>query len=151
MSALLIGINNYRDQSIHPLQAAVADVEKLKELLISLGASPANIITLFNQDATRNDILDKLRALANDNRIQWDDPILIYFAGHGSEVDTPEGWPPSTGKVQLILPYDCISDNRHLSEGEGQAIFDIILGHHIHRIAQNKGSNIVGDNLDFCQ
>ncbi|KAK7464351.1 hypothetical protein VKT23_006518 [Stygiomarasmius scandens] len=144
MFALLIGINKYQDEdNILPLKAAVADAEKMKRLLLSLGAADRNIVTLFNKDATRSAILDELTELANNNQIQHDDPILIYFAGHGSEVAVPNGWPTPNGKLQVILPYDCISNNRNLSEGEGQAIFDVVLGQHIREIARNKGTNIV--------
>lgn len=65
-----------------------------------------------NKDATRETIIRELRALHSDKRIQRGDPILIYYAGHGSSTVSPAKWTRTedqkeNGNIQYIVPYDC--------------------------------------------
>lgn len=75
-----VGINHYLDFS--PLNNAVKDV---KDLLILLqdqyGFDPQQVITLFDQEASRENIIDQLDTLVE--KVGSDDKLLIYFSGHG--------------------------------------------------------------------
>jgi hypothetical protein len=78
--------------------------------------------------------------LAADLRINRDDPILVFYAGHGGEVTTPKGWKVDDPKVQMLLPHD------YGSNGDGRRVHGIpdkTIGALLSRIAEKKGDNIV--------
>ncbi|TFK62481.1 hypothetical protein BDN72DRAFT_848647 [Pluteus cervinus] len=55
--------------------------------------SGSNIITLLDESASRQAILDGFKWLIlNENIKRRDDPIIIYFTGHGSQVQKLEDW-----------------------------------------------------------
>ncbi|KAF5345636.1 hypothetical protein D9758_015144 [Tetrapyrgos nigripes] len=87
MKALIIGIDKYHDRRIHELGSAVFDAERMKRLCISHGMCEQKAVKLYNQDATRQAILHQISAFSMDQQIGIGDPILIYFAGHGAEVE----------------------------------------------------------------
>ena len=88
---------------------------------------------LLDKAASRRAIIDEFKRLQDDERIKVGDPILIYFAGHGSEIQSGEG------KMQAIVPQDyCGSLGK-----EVPAIPDRTIGALIAQIAEKKGDNIV--------
>ncbi|KAF5322952.1 hypothetical protein D9758_018474 [Tetrapyrgos nigripes] len=87
MKALIIGIDKYHDSNIHKLGSAVSDARRMKKLCMDYGMRSENAVELYNQAATRQAILDQISAFSMDQRIVIGDPILIYFAGHGTEVE----------------------------------------------------------------
>ena len=97
---------------------------------------------LENKDATQEVILAELRRLEIDSRIQPGDPILIFYAGHGSVAATPEGWEAGgpNSNIQLTLPYDayCQSGDKVIAP-----ISDRTLGALLEAISLEKGNNIV--------
>ena len=98
---------------------------------------------LENKDATQEAILAELRRLKIDPRIQPGDPILIFYAGHGSVAAIPEGWEAGgpNSNIQLTLPYDvyCQSGDKMIAP-----ISDRTLGTLLEAISLEKGNNIVG-------
>ena len=69
------------------------------------------------------------------------DPILFYYAGHGSEIYAPEGWQcggPGS-KVQVLVPQDYCSENGL----EVPGIPDRTIRFLLDKIAHSKGDNIV--------
>lgn len=100
------------------------------------------IMILENKDATREAILAELRSLEVDARIQHGDPILIFYAGHGSVAAIPEGWEAGgpNSNIQLTLPYDvyCQSGGKVVAP-----ISDRTLGALLEIISLEKGNNIV--------
>jgi hypothetical protein len=91
--ALTIGIDEYRHKDINKLAGAVADADNIEKFLVNnLQVPQANIRSLRNDDATMAAIMDEIRGLACDSRIKKDDPILIFFAGHGSQTKPPDWW-----------------------------------------------------------
>jgi hypothetical protein len=141
--ALIIGIDAY-DSAVEsgPLKRAVADSNKIKDWLLNrLGVPETHIRVLQNAAATRSAIIQALKGLSTDAKIKRDDPILIYYAGHGSEADAPKEWNWDTAQIQTILPCD------YGLKGESnrvvQGIPDRTLGVLLSQIAQEKGDNIV--------
>jgi hypothetical protein len=145
--ALLVGIDRYThgDQTgFRNLSGCVADVEDMRHFLVTTMNVPlTHIVTLINEEATRSRIIGEIEALAKeDNTIQRDDPILIYYAGHGAETPAPAGWPAGGPgvNIQMIVPHDF---NPYSSDQNTGGIFDIILSARLSALAKAKGNNIV--------
>lgn len=95
---------------------------------------------LKNQDATRIAIIRELQALQSDHRIQRGDPILIYYAGHGSSTVSPDNWTRAEDQrendnIQFIVPYDCDEWVAGIPDRTIAACLD--------QLADAKGDNIV--------
>jgi hypothetical protein len=76
----VIGINKY--DKWPTLKSAVNDAKSLKKILISrYYFDDEHTIELYNKEATREGILEKLRYLATN--VKKDDSVLIFYAGHG--------------------------------------------------------------------
>ncbi|PSN14212.1 hypothetical protein C7293_12560, partial [filamentous cyanobacterium CCT1] len=91
--ALLIGINAYPDRALDPgvaqdiaLKGCITDVELQRQLLVHrFGFQPGDVVTLTNQDATRDGILTAI----DEHLVQQarsDDLVLLHFSGYGSQV-----------------------------------------------------------------
>ncbi|QRW07388.1 ICE-like protease (caspase) p20 domain protein [Ceratobasidium sp. AG-Ba] len=148
MFALVIGINEYHSHSVPNLQGAVPDAEAMVGYLRDYLRVPNDhITTLYNHEATRNGIIKALKDLASDSRIAEKDPILIYYAGHGTELDAPVGWPTGGQKIQSLVPVD---EGNMTSDGEKvTSIPDRTLGSLLDKLAGAKGDNITVI-LDCC-
>jgi hypothetical protein len=134
--ALLIGINDYTASRFptHPkldrdwpnLGGAVRDVRLLQELLVLLyGFEPRDIITLTDQDATRDAILrvveeQLVRPAARD------DILFFYFAGHGSQVTNSRADEPDK-LDESIVPADSRAGARDIRDKELRPLFNRIL------------------------
>jgi len=75
--ALVIGINDY--QHIPRLKTALNDARTVASILQN--EYGFTVTTLLNQQATRENILDKLQRL--EGSLNKNDNLLIYYAGHG--------------------------------------------------------------------
>ena len=146
--ALLIGINSYADKTLSPLRGAINDVNDFKKYLKTKLRIPCDqIITLTEDQATRSAIIQSFKKLATDGRIENGDAILIYYAGHGAQLDPPQNHEAggADSKIQAIIPYDCgcaDTENKLIPP-----IFDYTLEKLLSYIAQKKGDNIVGCNV----
>ncbi|MEM9984305.1 MAG: caspase family protein, partial [Bacteroidota bacterium] len=78
---LVIGIDDY--QHHRPLNNARRDAETFRDLMLNrYQFESANVYGLFDQDATRRNIIAALEAL--EQRLTERDSLLIYFSGHGT-------------------------------------------------------------------
>ncbi|PSS37925.1 hypothetical protein PHLCEN_2v240 [Hermanssonia centrifuga] len=129
--ALIIGIDNYQDPGINNLSGAVADADEFEKYLTDV--CQFDICSLRDQDATLERIIEGIKEMTYDNRIQIGDPILIFFAGHGSS-------------SQSLLPYDCVQ-----LEGETtvRGISRPLLHASLVELEEAKGNNITVI-LDCC-
>ena len=89
----VIGIDTY----IHwpRLKTAVNDAKSVRDILLSrYHFDQAHLVELYDEQATRKNILSKLRFLAEE--LSNDDSLLIFYAGHGQlDSITKEGsWIP---------------------------------------------------------
>ncbi|MBH9577752.1 YDG domain-containing protein [Inhella proteolytica] len=83
--ALVIGVNDYQDRNIPQLEGAVGDAEAMASLVESrLGYE-----TVLLRNATKTQVVAALNRLALELRPQ--DSVLVYYAGHGDEINAPEG------------------------------------------------------------
>ncbi|CAE6434402.1 unnamed protein product [Rhizoctonia solani] len=138
--ALVIGINQYLYHS--QLQGAVNDANAFKSYLLDdLLVPEEQIITLFDSQATRAGIIQAFQNLATDPRIQQNDPIVIYYAGHGAEIQPPPNRHDLSGSmVQCLVPQD--AGTRDLETAVIPPIPDFTISSLLNRIANAKGDNI---------
>ncbi|KAJ2934575.1 hypothetical protein H1R20_g2531, partial [Candolleomyces eurysporus] len=142
LHALIIGIDNYLEKTgLDKLQGAVADADRIRNWLIDDFNVPASQIQdLRNENATRKAIIWALRDLSTNHKIQRDDPILIYYAGYGSEALAPKRWRWASPRIQMIVPWDY----KH-PDGYDRVVWGIpdrTLGVLLGQIAESKGDNI---------
>lgn len=91
--ALIIGNNDYEDPTQHwsSLKTAVSDARAIENILVSqYGFTDVQRL----ENASRRDILKALQSMSK--RIEKDDSILLYYAGHGFlDEDSRKGfWVP---------------------------------------------------------
>ena len=147
--ALIIGINEYESPSIPNLLGAVPDADAVRDYLQKhLGVPSSQIRNLRDRGATRTAIIDGMEAFSLNEEIKEGDPILIYYAGHGGSADTPKGWEVgSTGKIELLIPYDHSSPLEDVNPKHG--IPDRTLAALLSQLAIEKGDNIVRQTFKF--
>lgn len=152
--ALIIGINKYSNPEIPPLKGAVTDAMSMETYLRqSSPVTPARIVTLLDENATRDNIVREMLSLANEP-VRKNDTILIYFAGHGGRVHKPPNdknwteWAPYDNKVELLLPHDVgtIKLRSHFTLSTGiptQGISNREFQGLLNTVSSAKGDNIV--------
>ena len=100
--ALVIGINDY--QHVSPLGYAVNDAEAIAKLLTDeFEFKKENILLLTDIEATRANIIDSF--LSYTNKVDPDDRIIFFFAGHGHTINSRRG------EVGFLVPHDGSSHN----------------------------------------
>jgi len=102
--ALLVGINQYRQQS--PLKGCVTDVEQQRELLqYRFGFHPSDIVTLTDQAATRDNIVSAfIEHLIN--QANPEDIVVFHFSGYGANVAIPSSLQDAPQSVNTLVPSD---------------------------------------------
>ncbi|KAG8727400.1 hypothetical protein FRC11_013308 [Ceratobasidium sp. 423] len=137
LHALLIGIDAYKHFA--KLSGAMKDVESIHEFLRSdLSVPESQITELTNEQATRFGIINAMEQLSKNRSIERFDPILIYYAGHGCEVDSP--LTNYEGKAQCLVPWD-LGDQG----ADGQTVSpipDYTIAALLNELAAEKGNNI---------
>lgn len=101
---VLIGINNYTDWP--KLNNAVSDAQAVGEILMErYGFDSSSIIRIYDNNATRKNILDRLSDI--QQTLGSNDRLLIYYSGHGyynKQID--EGyWIPYDAKKNEETDY----------------------------------------------
>ncbi|KAH7337408.1 caspase domain-containing protein [Rhizoctonia solani] len=146
---LIIGINNYKEPRIHPnLLGCVGDAKLMLKYFTDKGVPENNFKCLFDQEATRDGILNAfVNNLINNPSIQPHDPIVIYYAGHGDRMRAPHGWQSTDGVIEMILPHD--ASTWDTSERYIHGIPDLTLAFLLYKLSQEKGNNITVI-LDSC-
>ncbi len=96
--AVVIGINAYAQ--VPKLSYAIEDAEAIAATLEDTGFPAANISTLTDTQATRQNIMD---LIAGDlpRKMGPNDRLVLFFAGHGQDFDAPGG-----DKLGYIIPVD---------------------------------------------
>ncbi|MCF7912786.1 MAG: caspase family protein [Candidatus Cloacimonetes bacterium] len=96
--AVIIGIDNYPKLSANQqLSYAVSDAKAVENILSSKFIFN-KIYTLYNEQATKNNIEDILLNKLAD--ISKEDAVFVFFAGHGGQESTE--W----GEIGYIVPYN---------------------------------------------
>jgi hypothetical protein len=116
---------------------AVEDAREMENYMKANFPS-SHIRTLYDQEATRSSIVGEILGLIHNNNIKHQDPILIYYAGHGSETNPPADWDTQGRKTQVFVPYDYNDDS--------MVITDLAFATLLEELASVKGDNIVSMN-----
>lgn len=106
--ALIIGVNSYSGYW-RPLTNAVNDAKGMADLLQKQYKFD-QIITLFDKEATRKNIIQKFEWLANN--LSKEDNLLIFYAGHGqlNKVLNKGFWVPVDASTNSVADYISNSD-----------------------------------------
>ncbi|MBV8605398.1 MAG: polysaccharide deacetylase family protein [Pelomonas sp.] len=98
--AVVIGIDDYAKWP--KLKHAVHDAESVRDALVNrLGFDASHVVLLKNADATRNGILSTFHERFGDGKLQRNDRLFVYYAGHGATRQLPSG-----REVGYIVPVD---------------------------------------------
>ena len=80
--ALLVGIDQYRDEHISDLSYAVSDCMKLESLLCKKYTfEKKHLVGIYNDMATRENLIEVFRRLIRE--LGPEDNLLLFYAGHG--------------------------------------------------------------------
>ncbi|RXW12814.1 hypothetical protein EST38_g13041 [Candolleomyces aberdarensis] len=83
MHAVIIGIDEFGSDSFPDLKSCVSDAKSVKSYLEATLLVPRDqVITLLNENATKERIIKELEALSQKASVAQDAPIIIYFATH---------------------------------------------------------------------
>lgn len=110
-----IGINDYNTASngVPPLRFAVADAMAVADAFDrNMGITGQNI-QLFNEDATRSNIIQALRKTLPGN-VSKQDTVIVFFSGHGAPETVAGGLSGSDHEenlVRYLLPVEAEADN----------------------------------------
>jgi formylglycine-generating enzyme required for sulfatase activity len=97
--AVIVGIDRYQNLETNQyLQNAVGDAKGIESVLREQYPF-GKIITLYNDNATRDNIFKTLGALKSQT--SKSDGLFIFFAGHGNTVKRVDG-----SETGYLLPYD---------------------------------------------
>ena len=99
--AVVVGINDY--EKWPGLEFAVADANAVKDTLEKTGFD--DITLIMDKAATQRRILTELFHRLPE-KVDRNDRVLFYFAGHGQTEDLPGG-----GKKGYIIPVDAETDS----------------------------------------
>lgn len=138
--AVVIGINQY--QAWPKLEYAVNDAKAVAEQLeTKLGFAKANIITLFDADATAERITEVLGyQLADPKKVSANDRVFIFYAGHGATRELPNG-----KALGYLIPVDAEVDkfqNRGISMTQINDFSALIPAKHIYFVMDSCYSGL---------
>jgi uncharacterized caspase-like protein len=108
--ALVVGIDNY--SGVWPaLQNAVHDAKAVAQVLHTVYKFDT-VITLYDNNATRSNILNQFDWLADTNNVSTADNVLIYYSGHGEKKENLNKgyWVPADAHDQKTANYISNSD-----------------------------------------
>ncbi|KAF7356174.1 ICE-like protease (Caspase) p20 domain protein [Mycena venus] len=155
--AVVIGIDKYNSKEFSQLKGCVNDAKEVKTFLTKshrlggLGVPLSHIKYLENKSATRSAILSTFRKHLIDNPDITDhgnSAMILYFAGHGSRVHSPENFLYADARVEVICPVD--ERTRGNDGQEVTPIPDYTLAKLLKELAAKKGNNITVI-LDCCR
>ncbi|KAF8988251.1 caspase domain-containing protein [Cyathus striatus] len=139
------------------LQAAKADADAFEAFLVDrLQVPEQNIISLRDEEATRDRIIKGFHQLRDNTDIKKDEAaIIIYYAGHGGRIDKPKEWGDDWitlgDQIEILCPTDIWAPNPD-ADGEddiNKGISDRSISVMLNQISSKKGDNITLI-LDCC-
>jgi hypothetical protein len=147
--ALVIAIDKYKSKAFPDLTGCKNDGERFIRYLTGvLGVPGSQIVFLADEEATQREISKQFdHFLLGNANIQRDDAIILFFAGHGSQPDAPQGWLAENNKIETLCSHDVRTDGEDGEEvwGISDRAIDVLM----RRLASEKTDNIVAV-FDCC-
>lgn len=142
---IIIGIGKYADPAIESLPYARKDAEDVKQLYesSSFGGRPVNIITLTDEQATKEAVMDILEGTLT--RAGNKDMIVLYWAGHGYYL-------PDNPKKVFFACYDTSTEKLHLGyrmEDVRRALGETRAHNKVYLVDTCHAAAIVGTSRDI--
>ncbi len=128
---LIIGIDKYSN-GIAPLNNAVRDAKNFRDTLWKyFQFEEANTTCLFDEEATRNKIIETFSQLLN--KLTKKDNLIFYYSGHGEQVDV------GNGQLGYWIPYDATLQKTwsYLPNAEINNLFKLSNAHHVFGIVDS--------------
>jgi hypothetical protein len=132
---LLIGIDKYKHPVCQQLAGAVKDAQKMEHYFTTTFPSTSRIRALYNENATRDAIVNEIIGMIQCEEITRQDPIVIFYAGHGGETKPPSNWNVQDSNIQMIIPHDYDDGIKVITDRALATLLD--------ELAWQKGDNIV--------
>lgn len=108
--ALLVGVGRYQDSRIRALPGIDKDLELMRQFAVKLGYRESLIKTLWNEQATLENIRSALRTHLVAG-VGPQDKVLIYFSSHGSQIRDQAPMDEADGKDEVLVTYDASTVN----------------------------------------
>lgn len=111
--AVVIGVGRYDRPDVPPLRYAVADAERLHDVLVTqTGFKKENVLLLTDKTERKPTLRNIKWALGTflARSAQKDDLVVIFFAGHGAPEVDPRGV-ESDGLAKYLVPADADPDD----------------------------------------
>lgn len=142
---LLIGIDKYKNDNIPNLNNAVRDAENFRDILISqYQFLPENITSLFNEEATRSNIMHAFSKMLK--KLTDQDNLIFYYSGHGIHINSGKSKRGYWVQTETVLGDDwtCIPNDEIIQ------LFKNSRAHHVFGIVDScfSGSLFPHRNLD---
>lgn len=107
--ALLIGVGEYpelaKTSTTSPsLPGINIDIDNAKRVLKIMGFAPQDIRELVDASATHDRVIRELSTWVRDG-VGPEDPVVIYFSGHGTRIPDTNGDEPD-GADEVLLMHD---------------------------------------------
>jgi uncharacterized caspase-like protein len=100
---LMIGVDDYMHLS--KLNCSAKDVQDLANILIEkYQFEQENTHILLNSEATRKNIIEAFRLIIS--KLGKHDSLLIYYSGHGNQIDDKNFWVPYEGTNDVSTHID---------------------------------------------
>lgn len=118
--ALLIGINDYNLDEIPDLSGAVRDSERMFDLLTGPTGykfSKKNVCKLNNEQASYGGVVAAFEQWLVP-RLQSGDEVVIYFAGHGSQLREQTESDEPDGLDETLVLYDSTRNSNQLTDDQ---------------------------------
>lgn len=99
--ALLVGIGDYtlRDADLPGIDL---DIQNMRELTALMGFKPEQVRVLMDREATLARVSAELRTWLREG-VTAEDPVLLYFSGHGTRIPDVDGDEPDAADEVLLM------------------------------------------------
>jgi hypothetical protein len=128
--ALIVGVGQYRADSVPDLEGPPNDARRVYELLTAkngYGFPKENVCMLLDEQATTG----RFRQAFEEGligRARSNDVVVFYYAGHGSQINDRNGDEPD-GLDETFLFHDARTtgpDGKHISDFRDDELFDLL-------------------------
>jgi metacaspase-1 len=117
--ALCVGINQFKNYSDATLKGCVNDADDMSKLLENLlGFSSSDITVLHDDQATKQNIIDNLKAMVEGAKAGHYSYLVFSMSSHGTQVPDLNGDEPDQAD-EAFCPYDLAAagdewDKKHI-------------------------------------